>query len=638
MQANMDEPGQGQSPVMAAGQIPYVTSPYQANQVMGNTATIPASQLTAASQAQLAQQQQLSYQQVHQQQMHQLQQQLQIFWANQYQEIAATNDFKNHSLPLALLRIKKIMKADEDVRMIAAEAPVLFARACEMFILELTHRSWAHTEENKRRTLQKNDIAGAIMRTDAFDFLADIVPSEELKEEALSSTPKEGGPSDSLPYYFVPPLVGSMGGMMVLPSLAHARVLLAEENLDESKRFFLRSGGGGGGGGGGVSVSHNGSDTDISIGGGGGVGVGTSHGGGASVGVGVGVGVGIDVGKGGVNVGIGVGGGGAASAKNGSVHVGGGGGVGVGISIGRGGVHVGVGRGGGGGGGSGGSGGGASGGGSGVGGSGGAVGRGEGYGNASGSNGSGGGGGDASAGGTSAGGSGGGGGGAGGQAYSIVPAIYVFGASQVDVGNNNYISTTIKVNFYPYGIDFPGSKATGRFSNGKNAADFIAEKLGLPSPKPYLSPSLKTNKTTDLRGINFASGGAGVLDSINKGRSIPFSKQISYFAKTVKTIKKNIGIQQAQKHLSKSIFMISIGNNDILGFTEVKVACCGQGFLNSTVFCNPTITYPCSNRTDHLFWDGIHNTEATAGVYMSIAFHGSSPFVYPINVKKLAAI
>ena len=32
--------------------------------------------------------------------------------------------------------------------MIAAEVPVVFARACEMFILELTHRGWAHAEEN----------------------------------------------------------------------------------------------------------------------------------------------------------------------------------------------------------------------------------------------------------------------------------------------------------------------------------------------------------------------------------------------------------------------------------------------------------------------------------------------------------
>lgn len=65
--------------------------------------------------------------------------------------------------------------------MIAAEAPVLFSKACEMFILELTLRSWIHTEENKRRTLQRNDIAGAITRGDIFDFLVDIVPRDELK-------------------------------------------------------------------------------------------------------------------------------------------------------------------------------------------------------------------------------------------------------------------------------------------------------------------------------------------------------------------------------------------------------------------------------------------------------------------------
>ena len=108
------------------------------------------------------------------------QQQLNLFWAEQFREVEATTDFKNHTLPLA--RIKKIMKADEDVRMIAAEAPVVFARACEMFILELTHRGWAHAEENKRRTLQKSDIAAAVARTEVFDFLVDIVPRDEAKD------------------------------------------------------------------------------------------------------------------------------------------------------------------------------------------------------------------------------------------------------------------------------------------------------------------------------------------------------------------------------------------------------------------------------------------------------------------------
>ncbi|KAL0919453.1 hypothetical protein M5K25_011548 [Dendrobium thyrsiflorum] len=138
------------------------------------------------------------YQHLYQQQQQQQQQQLQIFWADQYREIDQTTDFKNHNLPLA--RIKKIMKADEDVRMIAAEAPVVFARACEMFILELTHRGWAHAEENKRRTLQKNDIAAAITRTDVFDFLVEIVPREEGRDEAVPRA-IPGGPVDQLYYY-----------------------------------------------------------------------------------------------------------------------------------------------------------------------------------------------------------------------------------------------------------------------------------------------------------------------------------------------------------------------------------------------------------------------------------------------------
>ncbi|GAA0186219.1 DNA-binding transcription factor [Lithospermum erythrorhizon] len=112
-----------------------------------------------------------------QQREHNLRQQLLALWAKQSKDSDKTTDFKNHSLPLA--RIKKIMKADEDVRMISAEAPIVFARACEMFIVDLTLRSWNHTEDTKRRTLQRNDIADAITSTEIFDFLVDIVPKEE---------------------------------------------------------------------------------------------------------------------------------------------------------------------------------------------------------------------------------------------------------------------------------------------------------------------------------------------------------------------------------------------------------------------------------------------------------------------------
>jgi nuclear transcription factor Y, gamma len=109
----------------------------------------------------------------------QLHSSLNQFWQQSLREIRqlenqTEQDFKNHNdLPLA--RIKRIMKSDEDVRMISAEAPVLFAKACELFILDLSIRSWNFSQLHKRRTLQKEDVKEAIQKTDIFDFLVDVI-------------------------------------------------------------------------------------------------------------------------------------------------------------------------------------------------------------------------------------------------------------------------------------------------------------------------------------------------------------------------------------------------------------------------------------------------------------------------------
>ena len=92
--------------------------------------------------------------------------------------------FRTHVLPLA--RIKKIMKLDEDVKMISAETPLLISKACELFIIELAYRGWIHTIESNRRTLQRNDIAQAISHNDFYDFLLDIV-EESCKNKLFYS-------------------------------------------------------------------------------------------------------------------------------------------------------------------------------------------------------------------------------------------------------------------------------------------------------------------------------------------------------------------------------------------------------------------------------------------------------------------
>jgi nuclear transcription factor Y, gamma len=110
-----------------------------------------------------------------------------------------TENWKIQALPLA--RIKKIMKSEEFVMhelekerlretgqeveadnkpatkfMISGEAPLLMSKACELLIRELSSRAWQHTERNRRRTLQRQDLHAAVGESEVYDFLIDIVP------------------------------------------------------------------------------------------------------------------------------------------------------------------------------------------------------------------------------------------------------------------------------------------------------------------------------------------------------------------------------------------------------------------------------------------------------------------------------
>ena len=94
------------------------------------------------------------------------------------------------------------------------------------------------------------------------------------------------------------------------------------------------------------------------------------------------------------------------------------------------------------------------------------------------------------------------------QVVAKVPAIIVFGDSSVDAGNNNAIPTIARSNFQPYGRDFSGGKATGRFSNGRIPTDFISEAFGLkPTVPAYLDPSYKISDFAT--GVTFASAATG---------------------------------------------------------------------------------------------------------------------------------
>ncbi|CAI9784211.1 unnamed protein product [Fraxinus pennsylvanica] len=321
--------------------------------------------------------------------------------------------------------------------------------------------------------------------------------------------------------------------------------------------------------------------------------------------------------------------------------------------------------------------------------------------------------------------------------------MYVFGDSLVDVGNNKYLALSILQADFPHnGVDYPGRIATGRFSNGKNSADFLAEKLGLSTAPPYLSQP----NDVFVKGVNFASGGAGIFNATNDDvlkQTIPLPFQLGYFSLVHQRLVKKLGTANAQEHLSKSLFPIIIGSNDIInfsksrntpqqfvnlmvsslkevlkglyglgarkfltvgtapigcapkqrfrnpsnecneevnslskkynqglqtmlqdlksehkdlhysyldaygiitnfidnpstyGFNETKVACCGLGRLRAAVPCTP-VSYYCSNRSNYIFWDIYHPTQATAHTLIDILFNGSH--ATPITVQQLIAI
>ncbi|KAF7828981.1 GDSL esterase/lipase EXL3-like [Senna tora] len=145
-----------------------------------------------------------------------------------------------------------------------------------------------------------------------------------------------------------------------------------------------------------------------------------------------------------------------------------------------------------------------------------------------------------------------------------IPAVFAFGDSIVDPGNNNYISTLIKCNFPPYGRDFAeGNRPTGRFSNGLVPSDIIAAKFGVKKLLPaYLDPNLHLQDL--LTGVSFASGGAGYDPLTAELVSvISLSDQLNMFKEYIRKIKDAVGERTTTITISKSIYIVCMGSDDI---------------------------------------------------------------------------
>ncbi|KAK4737565.1 hypothetical protein R3W88_001262 [Solanum pinnatisectum] len=143
-----------------------------------------------------------------------------------------------------------------------------------------------------------------------------------------------------------------------------------------------------------------------------------------------------------------------------------------------------------------------------------------------------------------------------------VTANFVFGDSLVDVGNNNYIPSLSKANFYPNGIDF--GRPTGRYTNGRTIVDIIGQEMGFNFTPPYLAPT--TSGPVVLKGVNYASGGGGILNGTGKifGGRINMDAQIDNFANTKQYIITRLEEASAMKLLENALFSVTMGSNDFI--------------------------------------------------------------------------
>ncbi|XP_018447791.1 GDSL esterase/lipase 5 [Raphanus sativus] len=141
-----------------------------------------------------------------------------------------------------------------------------------------------------------------------------------------------------------------------------------------------------------------------------------------------------------------------------------------------------------------------------------------------------------------------------------VTALFIFGDSFLDAGNNNYINTSTldQANFPPYGQTFFGLP-TGRFSDGRLISDFIAEYAKLPLIPPFLEPGDSQKK---LSGVNFASAGAGALVETFQGSVISLRTQLEHYKKVERLWRIKFGKEESKKRISRAVYLISIGSND----------------------------------------------------------------------------
>lgn len=166
-----------------------------------------------------------------------------------------------------------------------------------------------------------------------------------------------------------------------------------------------------------------------------------------------------------------------------------------------------------------------------------------------------------------------------------VSAIFVFGDSLVDVGNNNFLHSAARANYYPYGIDYHAGP-TGRFSNGRTVIDMFVDMLGIPNAPEFANPDTTGDRI--YYGVNYASAAAGILDETGRhyGDRYSLSQQVVNFESTLNDLRRSMGSWNLTRYLSKSIAFLAFGSNDYINNYLLPNLYTSRFRYNSNEFAN----------------------------------------------------
>ena len=103
---------------------------------------------------------------------------VEAYWNKTLEDLEKSYNPTASTIPPNMVR--RIMRRECQFGSMSSEVPFLLAKLVEAFMREITMRSWFYAKLKRNKNLLPADISLGVASSDKFDFLADVVPFQEI--------------------------------------------------------------------------------------------------------------------------------------------------------------------------------------------------------------------------------------------------------------------------------------------------------------------------------------------------------------------------------------------------------------------------------------------------------------------------